>query len=135
MKNIIETLNAYKEANKVSRANMARSIGINERRLRGLMTEGRNITPEEEAKIGAWLISEQFDCVPPVKADSKTEPVTKRKAPNKGKRANESGAVGIRGDALVLVQVYREAKGFKTDTDAATALVKKGFKAVIAEVE
>lgn len=135
MKNIVEMLNAYQEANKATRASMARSIGIEERGLRGIMTEGRNITPEEEAKIRAWLISEQFDYIPPVKADSKAEPVTKHKVPNKGKKANESGAIGIRGDAKVLVQFYREAKGFKTDTDAATALVKKGFKAVIAEVE
>ena len=48
-----------------------------------------------------------------------TEPVKKRK--------DKAEAIGIRGDARALVQAYREANGFKTDTDAATYIVKQFF--------
>lgn len=127
MSNIVEMLNAYKEANGVTRAEMSRGCGIPERRLRGFMTEGRNPSDAEEFLILKWLESEKFDYVPP---KAKVEEVPKE--PPK-KKVPKAEAIGIRGDARVLVQAYREAMGFKTDTDAATALVKKGFMSVLKE--
>ena len=132
MTKIGEMLNAYKEANNVTRAEMAREIGLPERRLRSIMTEGREATNAEEFIILKWLKAEQFDYIPPEEVEIAEEP-TRPKVPNKKKPKAE--AIGIRGDARVLVQTYREAMGFKTDTDAATDLVKRGFISILKEAE
>ena len=133
MTNIRELLNAYKEANNTSRAEMAREIGIPERRLRGIMAEGRKASDTEEFLILKWLKDEQFDYIPPeaVETVETVEEPPQPKAPSKKKTKAE--AIGIRGDARVLVQTYREAMGFKTDTDAATYVVKSFFANLIKE--
>lgn len=133
MVSIKEKLNAYKEANGTSRANMAREIGLPERRLRSIMTEGREPDDLEEFIILQWLDAQHFDYIPP-----KTEEASKtmkksdaKKVP--AKKNTKAEAIGIRGDARVLVQMYREAMGFKTDTDAATYIVKQYFANILKE--
>ena len=132
MSNIGELLNAYKEANSVTRAEMSRSIGLPERRLRGFMTEGRKAEPQEEYIVLKWLEAKGFDYVPPKpKAEEPPKKSPKKKvAKTEGEK---SEGVSIRGDAKKLVRLYKEAMGFKTDADAATALVKKGFMSVLKE--
>lgn len=132
MVNVATLLNAYKEANNATRASMAREIDIAERRLRGIMTEGKNPTDLEEFIIREWLKKEGFDYVPP-KVDETTEKPAQPKASAKGKSKAE--AIGIRGDARVLVQMYREAMGFKTDTDAATHIVKEYITNLLREAK
>jgi len=126
---IREILNAYKEANEVSRAEMARSIGVPERRLRGIMAEGRTARPEDAKKITEWLKEERFDYVPPF-----AEEPPKKASKKKSKKASDTAeGVSVRGDAKVLVQMYRETAGLKYDADAASVLIKKGFKTVMKE--
>lgn len=132
MSRLGEMLNAYREANNASRAGMAREIGISERRLRGIMTEGSEPKDTEAFLIRAWLDAEQFDYIPPEAVETVAEP-PQPKAPTKKK--NKAEAIGIRGDARVLVQMYREAKGFKTDTDAATYIVKSFFMNLLKEAD
>lgn len=133
MASIREMLNAYKEANGVSRAEMAREIGLPERRLRSIMTEWRDPSDMEEFIILQWLDAQHFDYIPPKTEEaSKTmKEVTKKKV--SAKKSTKAEAIGIRGDARVLVQMYREAMGFKTDTDAATYIVKQYFANILKE--
>lgn len=128
MASIREKLNAYKEANGVSRANMAREIGLPERRLRSIMTEGREPNDMEEFVILQWLDAQHFDYIPP-----KTEEASKTMKKVPARKSTKAEAIGIRGDARVLVQMYREAMGFKTDTDAATYIVKQYFANILKE--
>ena len=134
MTKIRELLNAYKEANNATRAEMARGIGIPERKLRGIMTEGRKVSDTEEFLILKWLKDEQFDYIPPeaVETVETVEEPPQPKAPRKKKPIKSEG-VSIRGDAKILVKFYKEAKGFKTDADAATELVKRGFMSILKE--
>ena len=133
MVSIREKLNAYKEVNGTSRASMAREIGLPERRLRSIMTEWRDPTDMEEFIILQWLDAQHFDYIPP-KAEE-TQKTMKDNTPKKAaaKKNTKTEAIGIRGDARALVQMYREAMGFKTDTDAATYIVKQYFAKIFKE--
>lgn len=126
-------LNAYQEANGCTRAEMARGIGLPERRLRGFMRENRKPSDFEEFTIRAWFDQQGFDYIPPKTVIPKDSAASKTKS---AKRAiKETDAIGIKGDAKVLVRTYKEWKGYKTDTDAATELVKKGFMSLLKEAE
>ena len=130
MSRIGETLCAYKEANGVSRAEMARSIGLKERRLRTIMNEGGYPSEDERAIIMDWLRAEHFDYIPPEKVVQTTQPKPKD---GKRKTLKETDAMGIKGDAKALVRAYKEAKGFKTDTDALTHIVNTFFRDLLKE--
>lgn len=131
MSNVGEMLNAYKEANGVSRVSIADAIGLPQRRVRSIMSEGRTPTEMEEHVIMKWLEKEHFDYVPP-EAVSTTTVKTKDA---KRKVLKETDAVGIKGDAKALVRAYKEANGFKTDTDALTHIVNSFFMNLLKEAE
>ena len=138
MSRLGEILNAYREANNEPRAGMARGIGISERRLRGIMTEGREPNDTEAFLIRAWLDAEKFDYIPPEDVDTSDEYVVHGEEPPQPKtpikKKPKAEAIGIRGDARILVQMYRKANGFETDTDAATYIVKSFFMDRLKEV-
>ena len=124
-------LNAYQEASGRTRAEMAREIGLPERRLRGFMKENRKPENFEEFVIREWLETQNFDYIPPKAVVSKDSTSSKPKPAKK--TIKETDAIGIKGDAKVLVRLYKEWKGYKTDTDAATELIKKGFMSLMKE--
>jgi hypothetical protein len=132
MSNIGEMLNAYQKKTDCTRAEIARRTGVPERRLRAIMAEGREPIQQEEVFLTSWLKSVGFSYVPQEEA---TEDVPKASPKKKAAKTEgeKSEGVSIRGDAKKLVRLYKEAMGFKTDADAATALVKKGFMSVLKE--
>lgn len=114
---VLEAAKCYISERHMPASTFGKLIGIEPRRMQKIFKGDAKMSDEEATKIALAVRV-------PFKAEPREETPKTEKA---GTKKNKAEAIGIRGDARVLVQTYREAMGFKTDTDAATYIVKSFF--------
>lgn len=109
---------SYMDENDCNATEFANLCGVHPSQMQYYRRGKRKLNDKDAVLIARFLNI-------PYKSEEKTK--------TRIKSIPSSDAVGIRGDAMALVKIYREVRGFATDTDAATELVKIGFKTLISK--
>ena len=120
---VLEAAKCYIDDQNLTASGFGKKVGIAPRRMQKIIKGDVTMRNDEAMKI-ALMVRVPFD------KSIEDEPQT---SPKPTPKKDKAEAIGIRGDARVLVQMYREAKGFKTDTDAATYIVKSFFMNLLKE--
>lgn len=117
---IIDAAKCYKDDHGLSATTFGKQVGIEPRRMQKLIQGTAKLRDDEASRISLLVLRIPYD----------TEA---NKTDNKKRLKDASDAVGVRGDAKALVQIFREAMGFETDTDATTYIVKDYFRIMLRE--
>ena len=119
-KQLLEGVDLYRHDHDITIAEFARLASIDIRRMQKYCKGDLELKDEDAVKISMLLRL-------PYEAETKPTKATKKKI------GEVQDVIGVRGDAKLLAQIYKEAMGLETDTEAATLLIIKGFKTILKE--
>lgn len=125
---LVNDLKAYMATHDIkSAAALGRILGIERRRMNNILKYSTKIS-EDERKAIHELMGSWAGLIPPKSIESKKQNTQKKASSRQSKDTQD--AVGVYRSIKIIVQMFRQLRGYKTDTMAASVLVLIGWATI-----